>query len=190
MLHINPTDGLIREARFNASPNYDDRPPSMTPELLVVHSISLPPGEYGGAYIRDFFQNRLDVNAHPYFEEIQNLRVSAHALISRNGELTQFVPLHQRAWHAGESEFEGRTRCNDFSIGIELEGTDDTPFRTVQYWKLALLIHAMRETYPSMADCPVVGHSDIAPGRKTDPGTEFEWTRLQRLLSALNGQLV
>ncbi len=190
MLHIDPISGLLREAGFYASPNCDERPESTAPELLVVHSISLPPGEYGGTHIQDFFQNKLDVSAHPYFQEIQNLQVSAHALIGRNGDLIQFVPFHQRAWHAGESQFEGRAGCNDFSIGIELEGTDHTPFRTIQYWKLALLIDALRETYASMTDCPVVGHSDVAPGRKTDPGSEFEWSRLQRLLSALGGQQV
>ena len=116
--------------------------------------------------------------------------VVAWSLWPKTAEASVALAAHSTAWHAGESEFEGRTRCNDYSIGIELEGTDDTPFRTVQYWKLALLIHAIREAYPSMADCPVVGHSDIAPGRKTDPGTEFEWTRLQRLLSALSGQSV
>ena len=190
MLHIDNNSGLLREASFCASPNCDERPASVQPELLVVHSISLPPGEYGGTHIRDFFQNKLDTTAHEYFEEIQHLKVSAHVLIGRNGDLTQFVPFHQRAWHAGESQFEGRHKCNDFSIGIELEGTDNTPFRTIQYWKLALLIDALRTAYMSLTDCPVVGHSDIAPGRKTDPGSEFEWPRLQRLLSALGDQLI
>ncbi|MEM7082412.1 MAG: 1,6-anhydro-N-acetylmuramyl-L-alanine amidase AmpD [Pseudomonadota bacterium] len=187
MLRIDNTTGLIREAAYHASPNCDERPDDCAPELLIVHSISLPPGEYGGPHIIDFFQNRLAVDAHPYFEEIQALRVSAHVLIGRNGELVQFVPLHWRAWHAGESQFDGRTRCNDFSIGIELEGTDHTPFRTIQYWKLALLVDAIRHAYPSMHQCPVVGHSDVAPGRKTDPGVEFEWSRLQRLLNTLGG---
>ncbi len=190
MLNIDRDSGLLREATYHPSPNCDDRPASVDPELLVVHSISLPPGEYGARHICDFFQNKLDIEQHEYFEEIKDLRVSAHVLIDRNGGLFQFVPFHRRAWHAGESNFEGRKRCNDFSIGIELEGTDHTAFRTVQYWKLAQIIDVLRATYTSMESCPVVGHSDIAPGRKTDPGSEFEWSRVQRLLAALRGQLM
>ena len=190
MLKIDRDSGLLREATYHASPNCDDRPSAAGPELLVVHSISLPPGEYSGVHICEFFQNKLDIEQHEYFEQIKDLRVSAHVLIGRNGGLFQFVPFHRRAWHAGESSFEGRQKCNDFSIGIELEGTDHTPFRTIQYWKLAQIVDVLRVTYTSMAACPIVGHSDIAPGRKTDPGTEFEWPRLQRLLAALNGQLI
>lgn len=176
----------MQEASYCPSPNCDERPLSVAPELLVVHSISLPPGRYGGQYVRDFFQNRLDTSGHEYFEEICDLHVSAHALIDRNGALTQFVPFHLRAWHAGESHFKGRARCNDFSIGIELEGTDSTPFRTVQYWQLARVIEALRAAYPSMTDCPIVGHSDIAPGRKTDPGAAFDWSRLHAQLQNLD----
>ncbi|MFK8028890.1 MAG: 1,6-anhydro-N-acetylmuramyl-L-alanine amidase AmpD [Gammaproteobacteria bacterium] len=190
MLDIDPRSGLLGEAAYHPSPNCDERPSEIDIDLLVVHSISLPPGEYGGSFICDFFQNKLAPNAHPYFQQISHLKVSAHVLIGRDGEFFQFVPFHKRAWHAGVSSFEGREKCNDFSIGIELEGTDDTPFRTIQYWKLAQLINALRATYPSMSDCPVVGHSNIAPGRKTDPGTEFEWSRLRRLLATANGRLL
>lgn len=190
MLQIDRQSGLLVDAAYYPSPNCDDRPESVEPDLLVVHSISLPPGNYGGSYIRDFFQNQLDVSAHPYFEQIHHLKVSAHVLVGRSGELSQFVPFHQRAWHAGESNFESRDRCNDFSIGIELEGTDSSPFRTIQYWQLAQVIDALRSTYPSMEDCGLVGHSDIAPGRKTDPGDEFEWSRLRRLLAVLDGRLI
>lgn len=186
MLHVDPVTGLVNDASYCPSPNCDERPAGVAPDLLVVHSISLPPGRYGGRYIRDFFQNRLDVSRHAYFEQISDLRVSAHVLIERNGQLTQFVPFHRRAWHAGESTFGDRTRCNDFSIGIELEGTDTTPFRTVQYWKLAHLVQALRTAYSSMAECPVVGHSDIAPGRKTDPGSAFDWNRLHSQLDGLS----
>jgi N-acetyl-anhydromuramoyl-L-alanine amidase len=148
----------------------------------VLHSISLPPGEYGGEAIEQFFTNRLDPNAHPYFRDIAALRVSAHFLVRRDGELVQFVPVALRAWHAGMSSWRGRAACNDFSVGIELEGTEETPFEHVQYEKLARLITDLREALP-LRD--LAAHSDIAPGRKTDPGAGFDWPRL---LAALCGR--
>ncbi len=182
MYTVDTRKGMLLQAEQVPSDNCDDRPEGVAPDLLVVHSISLPPGQYGGTWISDFFQNRLDIQQHDYFAQIEHLHVSAHCLIGRTGKVTQYVPFHRRAWHAGESEFQGRTACNDFSIGIELEGTDDTPFATVQYWKLAQIVYALQNSYSSLADCPIVGHSDIAPGRKTDPGSGFDWHRLQRLI--------
>jgi len=150
-------------------------------DLLVVHNISLPPRVYGGGAIEDLFLNRLDPDGHPYFASIRALRVSAHFLVRRDGELVQFVPCSKRAWHAGISSFQGRERCNDFSIGVELEGSDDDPFEAVQYEVLAGLVRTLRTRYPL---AHLAGHSDIAPDRKTDPGPCFDW---QRLLAALAG---
>ncbi|RMG36680.1 MAG: 1,6-anhydro-N-acetylmuramyl-L-alanine amidase AmpD [Gammaproteobacteria bacterium] len=164
------------------SPNFDDRPPQTTVDLLVIHNISLPPGRFGGEAVEAFFQNRLDPSAHPYFAEIAHLRVSAHLLVRRDGHAQQFVPLNRRAWHAGASCFEGRERCNDFSIGIELEGTDDQPFSDAQYDRLVELTRAIQARYPAITRDRITGHSDIAPGRKTDPGPCFDW---QRYLSRL-----
>ena len=169
-------------ARVVASPNQDDRPPGQAPELIVVHAISLPPGEFGGEHVAELFQNRLDPDAHPYFAEIVDLRVSAHVLIDREGRATQFVPFSRRAWHAGESRWQGRERCNDFSIGIELEGTDEDPFTPAQYATLARLIDWLRVHWPGIAPDALTGHSDIAPGRKTDPGPCFDWAYLQQQL--------
>lgn len=166
--------GLLAEARYLPSPNCDDRPVDAAIELLVIHNISLPPGEFGGDAIADLFLNRLDPQAHPYYEGIANLRVSSHFLIRRDGALLQFVPCAKRAWHAGLSQWCGRERCNDFSIGIELEGADDLPFSDAQYECLSVLARALYARYPVKAS---VGHSDIAPGRKTDPGPHFSWTR-------------
>lgn len=166
--------GLLAEARYLPSPNCDDRPVDASIELLVIHNISLPPGEFGGDAIADLFLNRLDPQAHPYYEGIANLRVSSHFLIRRDGALLQFVPCAKRAWHAGLSQWSGRERCNDFSIGIELEGADDVPFSDAQYECLSVLARALYARYPVKAS---VGHSDIAPGRKTDPGPHFSWTR-------------
>lgn len=166
--------GLLAEARYLPSPNCDDRPVDAAIELLVIHNISLPPGEFGGDAIADLFLNRLDPQAHPYYEGIANLRVSSHFLIRRDGALLQFVPCAKRAWHAGLSQWSGRERCNDFSIGIELEGADDLPFSDAQYECLSVLARALYARYPVKAS---VGHSDIAPGRKTDPGPHFSWTR-------------
>ena len=168
-------DGRLRPCRFVASPNHDERPAELAPSLLVVHSISLPPGEYGGDGIERLFTNRLDPAAHPYFAEIAGLRVSSHFLIRRSGELLQFVPTTARAWHAGESSWRGRARCNDFSIGVELEGTDDGPFAAAQYATLGELIGALRARLP-LTD--IAAHSDVAPGRKSDPGPAFDWAGL------------
>lgn len=181
-MKIHPETGLLEGARFVPSPNQDDRPEGAEPELMVVHGISLPPGELGGPWIDHLFTNRLDPEGHPYFREIAHLRVSAHVLIRRDGELVQYVPFHRRAWHAGVSSWQGRERVNDFSVGIELEGTDDTPYEAVQYQRLADLVHTLAATYPKIAHDLITGHSDIAPGRKTDPGPTFDWSQLRTLL--------
>jgi N-acetyl-anhydromuramoyl-L-alanine amidase len=161
------------------SPNCDERPPGATIDLVVIHNISLPPGEFAGPGIVDLFLNRLDPSAHPYFETIAHLKVSAHFLVRRDGELIQFVPCGMRAWHAGASAWRGRERCNDYSIGIEVEGADDQPFTDIQYERLAAVMHALRVRY-GVHD--LAGHSDVAPGRKTDPGPCFDWERLRQLL--------
>lgn len=170
-------------ARRLLSPNCDDRPTEGEVSLIIVHGISLPPGEYGGSWIDDFFTNQLDVAAHPYFAEIGNLQVSSHVLIRRDGELVQYVPFTRRAWHAGRSCFQGREACNDYAIGIELEGQDDACYEDVQYRQLAELVTALRRYYCAIAADAIVGHSDIAPGRKTDPGPAFDWQRLKTLLA-------
>ena len=175
-------EGSVTSARQCLSPNRDPRPEGCEPELIVVHGISLPPGEYGGPFVEQLFCNCLDPNTHPYFREIAELTVSAHALVRRNGELLQFVPFAERAWHAGASSFRGRQRCNDFSIGIELEGQDDEPYEEAQYQVLAALVTALLARYPGLDSRCIAGHSDIAPGRKTDPGPAFDWLRLYDLL--------
>jgi len=167
-------DGLVDEAHYTASPNCDERPPGAAIELLVIHNISLPPGVFGGAAVIDLFLNRLDPAAHPYFADVAALRVSAHFFVRRDGALLQFVPCTMRAWHAGRSLWNGRERCNDFSIGIELEGADDVAYSEAQYACLGKLAGALYARYPIVAS---VGHSDIAPGRKTDPGPHFAWAR-------------
>jgi len=161
--------------RIVDSPNQDERPPGLEVSLVVVHSISLPPGEFGGDAIERLFTNRLDPSAHPYFETIAHLRVSSHFLVRRDGALLRFVPVERRAWHAGASTWRGRSRCNDFSVGIELEGADDAPFEGAQYEALALLLMDLRQNLPLRA---IAGHGEIAPGRKTDPGPRFDWDRL------------
>lgn len=167
-------DGLLVDVPYLASPNCDSRPVDSEISLLVLHAISLPPGEYGGDAIERLFTNRLDASAHPYFRTIASGRVSVHFFLRRNGELIQFVPTQRRAWHAGESSWRGRTRCNDYSIGIELEGTDYTAFSDPQYRELASLSRALCAALP-LRD--VAAHSDIAPQRKTDPGAGFDWAR-------------
>ena len=167
--------------RYVESPNQDDRPAGEEPTLLVVHSISLPPGEYGGDAIERFFTNCLDPATHPYFREICHLKVSSHFLVRRDGGLLQFVPTDRRAWHAGVSRWRGRERCNDFSIGVELEGVDDAPFAEVQYEALIELLRMLRARHP-LRD--IAAHSDIAPGRKTDPGRFFDWPRVLAALAA------
>jgi AmpD protein len=169
--------GVLESARQCPSPNCDERPPGASIELLVVHNISLPPGEFAGDAVARFFTTGLDPGEHPYFPEVAGLKVSAHFFIRRDGELIQFVPCARRAWHAGQSEWRGRSRCNDFSVGVELEGTDDSAFTDRQYAVLARLAESLKRAYPIV---DIVGHSDIAmpPGRKTDPGPFFDWSRL------------
>ena len=165
------------------SPNCDDRPDSHDITGIVIHNISLPPGEFGGGWISDLFLNRLDPDAHPYFKDIAQLKVSAHLLIRRDGEIIQFVPFHQRAWHAGTSSWMGRSCCNDFTVGIELEGSDDCAFESIQYQQLARVIQVLVATYSGLDYEHITGHEHIAPGRKTDPGPHFDWTHLAGLLS-------
>ena len=172
-------EGLVPLARYVESPNCDARPDDTAITLAVVHGISLPPGEFGGPGIVDLFTNHLDPAAHPEYASIADLRVSAHFVIRRDGDLLQFVPCAKRAWHAGLSSWRGRERCNDFSLGIELEGADTIPYPSVQYRVLARLLKALYRRYRFRH---VVGHSDIAPGRKTDPGPAFDWQRLARLI--------
>jgi AmpD protein len=174
--------GLLTGARVVASPNRDPRPGGLVPELVVVHGISLPPGRFGGPWIERLFTNTLPPDQDPYFATIQHLRVSSHVLIARDGALTQYVPFDERAWHAGTSHWRGRDGCNDFSIGIELEGADDVPYDDRQYDALAELVAALQRAYPSLADGWIAGHSDIAPGRKTDPGPAFDWQQLERAI--------
>ena len=173
--------GWCASARRIDSPNCDARPSDAEISLLVIHNISLPPGEFGGAGVEQLFTNRLDPAAHPYYATIHSLRVSSHFFIRRDGELIQFVPCRQRAWHAGASSWRGCERCNDFSIGVEMEGSDDQPFTDAQYDQLNGLIQLLRAAYPSLTD--VAGHSDIAPGRKTDPGPYLDWSRVQPLVT-------
>ncbi|MFO1371923.1 MAG: 1,6-anhydro-N-acetylmuramyl-L-alanine amidase AmpD [Candidatus Competibacteraceae bacterium] len=182
-MRVSITAGLLESARHVPSPNCDERPAGSVIDLIVVHGISLPPGEFGGHWIDALFTNTLDPTAHPYFQAIAGLRVSAHLLIRRDGALIQYVPFQRRAWHAGESVYTGRSRCNDFSIGIELEGTDDRPYAERQYSQLAAAVAALRRAYPAITPERLTGHADIAPGRKTDPGPAFDWARLRRLLS-------
>ncbi|MDP2228354.1 MAG: 1,6-anhydro-N-acetylmuramyl-L-alanine amidase AmpD [Moraxellaceae bacterium] len=171
----------LEPARHCQSPNHNERPAGVPVSLLVVHGISLPPGEFGGPWIDALFTNTLPPEGHPYFAEVAHLRVSSHLLIRRDGEIVQYVPFHRRAWHAGQSQFAGRDNCNDFSIGIELEGTDDLAYTDAQYAQLAAVILVLEANYPTCRNT-CVGHSDIAPGRKTDPGPAFDWGRLQALL--------
>jgi AmpD protein len=182
-LAIDPDTGLIAGVRQVLSPHFDERPPGVPPDLLVVHGISLPPGDFGGPWIDRLFTGTLPWEAHPYFTAIKGLRASAHAVIRRDGQIVQYVPFGQRAWHAGKSQYGGRSGCNDFSIGVELEGTDDTPYTDAQYQHLVALTAALLATYASMSEDAIVGHSDIAPGRKTDPGPSFDWSRFRKLLA-------
>jgi AmpD protein len=179
---VDATTGWLDGIRRIESPNSDDRPSGTDLDLIVVHGISLPPGRYGEGWIDRFFCNELPAAADPYFATIAELKVSAHVLVARDGALTQYVPFNRRAWHAGRSAYCGRGACNDFSVGIELEGTDDTPYMRAQYESLAALVRALRTAYPSLRGAEIVGHSDIAPGRKTDPGPAFDWRALRDLL--------
>ncbi len=175
-------NGWLTHARHCPSPNFDARPAGELVSLLVIHNISLPPGEFGGGYIESFFCNRLDTGCHPFFAEIADLRVAAHLLISRQGEVTQFVSFDDRAWHAGESCFQGREACNDYSIGIELEGTDNLAYTDTQYRQLVQVSRALLATYTELNPERITGHSDIAPGRKSDPGPAFDWARYLQAL--------
>lgn len=185
-LHLRST-GRLPGARWCPSPNFGPRPDGAAISLLVVHNISLPPGQFGGNAIEQFFCNQLDPGEHPYFETIADLKVSAHALIRRDGELVQFVSLLERAWHAGRSSFQGQQECNDFSIGIELEGTDELPYTAAQYQRLAMVARQIMTAWPAIATERIAGHCDVAPGRKTDPGPAFDWQRFLADLSATDG---
>jgi AmpD protein len=181
-LKIEPATGLVAGARQVLSPHFDARPTGVLPELIVVHGISLPPGEFGGPWIDRLFTGSLPPDAHPYFRDIARARVSAHALIRRDGTIVQYVPFGQRAWHAGQSHYRGRPACNDFSIGIELEGTDDTAYADPQYEQLAALVEALLAAYPTLSVDHIASHSEVAPGRKTDPGPAFDWERWRTIL--------
>ena len=181
-------NGWLVRARLVPSPNFNARPTEVAPELIVIHGISLPPGEYGGPYIEALFTNQLNPANHAYFSEVAHLTVSAHFLIRRDGEIVQFVSTDDRAWHAGESCWERRSNCNDFSIGIEVEGCDEEHYAMTQYRALAHLIRAVRNQYPAIQHDAIVGHSDIAPTRKTDPGLAFDWLQLKQLLGAVKGE--
>ncbi len=170
-------DGWLASATICVSPNFNQRPPGTEISLLVIHNISLPPGQFGAGHIQEFFCNKLDVSKHPYFETIQSLEVSSHLLIDRGGAVVQFVSLFDRAWHAGRSVFEGCEECNDFSLGIELEGDDNTPYTAEQYQSLAAVTRELQQRFPAITRERITGHSDIAPGRKTDPGPAFDWAR-------------
>jgi N-acetyl-anhydromuramoyl-L-alanine amidase len=185
---IDRDTGLLRRARQVPSPNFDDRPAGILADLIVVHGISLPPGIFGGPWIDRLFTNELPPDEHPYFAAVATLKVSSHVLVRRDGELVQYVPFHKRAWHAGQSNYRGRERCNDFSIGIELEGSDTEAYEPVQYRALSETILTLCDTYRELSIDRVAGHSDIAPGRKTDPGIAFDWPRLHALLRIHNGR--
>ncbi|MDO6825673.1 1,6-anhydro-N-acetylmuramyl-L-alanine amidase AmpD [Marinobacter sp. 1_MG-2023] len=180
--------GRLASARWCPSPNYGARPEGAEISLLVVHSISLPPGQFGGSYIEDFFTNCLNPSEHPYFATIADMHVSAHALIRRDGSVVQFVSLLERAWHAGRSCFQGVDECNDFSIGIELEGADDVPYTPEQYVSLAELSTVICSAWPEITDDRITGHCDIAPGRKTDPGPAFDWQYFRASLQAVQSR--
>ena len=174
---------LLTDATWLMSPNFDERPESADISLLVIHCISLPPGEFGSDHIDQLFTNTLNPDEHPYFTNIFNIKVSSHLLIKRSGEIVQYVPFDKRAWHAGKSQYQDRGNCNDFSIGIELEGTEYIAYTPEQYQALAAVINALLKTYPKLSSQHITGHSDIAPGRKTDPGASFDWTKLFLLLN-------
>ena len=188
-VQVDLKNGIMQGVRQVASPNFDARPSGVVADLIVVHGISLPPGDFGGPWIDRLFTNSLPRDIHPYFEEIDGLRVSSHLLVGRDGALTQFVKFTDRAWHAGESRYEGRSACNDFSIGIELEGGDTVPYEAAQYDTLAEVVAALCDAYPRLSTDRLVGHSDISPGRKTDPGPAFDWERARRRIAAARGAL-
>ncbi len=179
---LDPENGWIEGIAHEPSPNHSPRPTGSKIELIVIHNISLPPQQYGDNWITDLFCNRLDPDAHPYFKEIAHLEVSSHLLIRRDGSIIQYVPITESAWHAGQSCFNGKERCNEFSIGIELEGSDFEPFTEKQYEKLINITNLLISHYPCIKEGNITGHSNIAPGRKTDPGPYFDWKRLTKNL--------
>ncbi len=181
-MELDKRSGLLNGVVYHCSPNQDARPNTDDISGIVIHNISLPPGEFGGGWIDDLFLNQLDPTAHPYFETIADMTVSSHLLIRRDGEIIQYVPLHQRAWHAGVSCWDGRECCNDFTIGIELEGCDELYFEQIQYDRLAELVLLLCDNYPKLNTRQIKGHSQIAPDRKTDPGPYFDWDKLYALL--------
>ena len=182
-MQINKQTGLLDIARQVPSPNHDVRPIEDDMSLIVIHNITLPPNEFGTPWIDALFTNQLPVDEHPFFAEICHLRVSSHLLIHRTGEVVQYVPFHLRAWHAGVSQYQGREVCNDFSIGIEMEGMDDQNFTEEQYHQLEAVLKILLESYPSLKKEHITGHEHIAPSRKTDPGSCFDWERLGKSLS-------
>jgi len=183
-MQVDIKSGLMRGARQIASPNFDSRPAGVEADLIVVHGISLPPGEFGGPWIDRLFTNTLPADGHPYFREVCSMRVSSHLVVSRDGSVTQYVKFTERAWHAGNSAYQGREACNDFSVGVELEGTDALPYEAAQYAALAKVVCALCAAYPRLSPDRLAGHSDIAPGRKTDPGPAFDWQLARRLIAA------
>ena len=184
-MKIDSSGDYLLDARQQPSPNCDERPAGSEISLIVIHGISLPPGEYGGAAIDQLFTNCLDPGAHPYFSTIAGLRVSSHLLIRRDGEVVQYVPFRKRAWHAGESSYQGCSGCNDYSVGIELEGQDDEAYAGIQYERLAGVIQALVERFPALTTDRITGHCDIAPQRKTDPGPAFDWQGLYSRLATI-----
>lgn len=186
-MQVDAATGLLVGARQVLSPHFDERPAGVVPDVIIVHGISLPPAEFGGPWIDRLFAGVLPPDAHPYFRGVAALRVASHVLVRRNGEIVQYVPFTARAWHAGRSEYRGRQNCNDFSIGIELEGADDIPYEPSQYEMLAAVIRALLAAYPTLSREHIVGHSDVAPGRKSDPGAAFNWERLRALLDPVHG---
>lgn len=183
-MKLDQNSGLLDDVEYVPSPNQDERPDPMRIDTLIIHAISLPPDCFGGCHVEELFTNCLDPEQHDYFAEIQGLRVSAHFLIKREGHLLQFVPTTMRAWHAGESCFQGCEKVNDFSIGIELEGCDTIAFEDAQYDRLAAVTQSVREAYPAITLDRIVGHSDISPGRKTDPGPSFDWQSYRKRLKS------
>lgn len=178
-MRVDVSTGLLVGVKQVLSPHFNARPAGVAPDLVVLHGISLPPGEFGGPWITRLFTGNLPLDAHPYFATIGNTPVSAHVLIRRDGDPVQFVPFGERAWHAGKSAWQGREACNDYSIGIECEGTDDVPYEEAQYTTLRALLRALLAAYPAITPDRIVGHSDVAPGRKTDPGASFDWSRVR-----------
>jgi AmpD protein len=189
-MRLDPDSDWLQDVERLPSPNYDQRPPGAAIDLLVLHNISLPPRCYGGEAISQLFLNRLDCDSHPYYDQLRKVRVSAHVLIRRDGHIIQYVAFSDRAWHAGESCFCDRPACNDYSIGVELEGCDEEPYEAVQYRRLAKLCSLLIERWPAISAQRIVGHSDIAPGRKTDPGPKFDWQTFRRLLRFVTEETV